>query len=268
MTRPAVKNVTTYLNVTCMKTGSNGELCSSVVMASSSIWSNAYACYAPTSVVCQYQATTRKCGFTNTTNLTTCLAAPPSITNKTIYQYQPVTQTTVTTVPTVKQVSYNQTYNVTTYNWSCGCSNTRYPSLYISKAPVSQAICGCDSSNTTNQTCNCCINKNFENNLYLSQEVCPSTQNTLDCLCNYGKNTSQCACNQPGQTIIYKNLVVDATKCTCFNVTNTTQACRCCNGSVSSTNFKAPVCNSVLSTSQQCMCQSFVNNAKVNNLQC
>lgn len=91
MTHPAVKNVTTYLNVTCMKTGSNGELCSSVVMASSSIWNNAYACYAPTSVVCQYQASTGKCGFTNTTNLTTCLAAPPTVANKAIYQNQPVT---------------------------------------------------------------------------------------------------------------------------------------------------------------------------------
>ena len=147
-------------------------------------------------------------------------------------------------------MSFNQTYNVTSYKWSCGCSNTRYPSLYISQAPVSQATCGCDSTNTTNQTCNCCINKNFENNLYLNQEVCLSNQTATDCLCNYGKNASQCACNPLGQSTIYKNLVVDATKCTCFNVTNTTQACRCCNGNVATLMPKAPVCTSTLSTSQ------------------
>ena len=180
-----------------------------------------------------------------------------------------MTQITVTAVPTVKLVNYNQTVNVTSYNWSCGCSNTRFPSQFLFDAPVSQASCGCDSTNTTNQTCNCCVNLNYENNLYLNQQVCASNQSDTNCVCNYGKNASQCSsCTPVGLSTVYKNLVVDTTKCTCYNVTNTTQDCRCCNGNVNTLMPKAPVCNATLSPSQQCICQSYSGNNKTNSLQC
>lgn len=56
----------------CKKTGCSGELCSDHDVASACIWNASYACY-PTAT-CERQAN-GACGFTQTAELTSCLAS-------------------------------------------------------------------------------------------------------------------------------------------------------------------------------------------------
>jgi len=267
-TRIAYMNQTTYSNVTCMKTGSNGELCASVQMVSSTVWNNSYACYWNTSVECTYQSSTGKCGFTPSASLSACLASPPKVTNISAYQNQPVTQVTKTPVPSTKSVAYNQTYNVTNYSWSCHCHSNAFPStVQMNPAPVTQATCGCLSDNTTNQTCNCCISKQYETNLYFGKQNCSASSQLADCTCNNASNASQCSCAPRNTPLTYRGITVDTTKCTCFNTTNsTTQTCACCVGNMTSYMPAAPVCNASYSSSQQCQCADFVNKLNVTQL--
>lgn len=270
MTRIAYMNQTTYSNVTCMKTGSNGELCASVQMVSSSVWNNTYYCYASRSVECTYRPSTGKCGFTPSASLSACLENPPKYTNSSLYQNQPVSYVNKTLVPTTKTVAYNQTYNVTNYQWACNCHNDDFPSaVHMNPAPVSQSTCGCLSDNTANQTCNCCISKQYVQNLYLGKQNCSAGGQLADCTCNGARNSSQCACSPRNSSLTYKGITVDTTKCTCFNTTNsTTQTCACCVGNMTSYMPAAPVCNASLASSQQCQCTDFVNKQNATQLQC
>jgi len=70
-----MRNVTQLQNVTCRRTGCSGEICSRVAQNSNCNWFDAYACY-NTSGVCAFQPNLNDCGWTNTTNLTQCLAKP------------------------------------------------------------------------------------------------------------------------------------------------------------------------------------------------
>jgi len=151
MSRIAYINQTTYSNVTCMKTGSSGELCASVQLVSPAIWNNTYYCYWSPQVECTYQPSTGKCGFTRSPALRDCLANPPKYTNSSKYQNQPVTYFNKTLVATNKTVAVNQTYNVPKYQWACNCHSHVFPSaVHMDPAPVSQSTCGCLSANTTN----------------------------------------------------------------------------------------------------------------------
>ena len=57
--------------ISCKKTGCSGEICSDQDVASSCIWTASYACYQ--TATCEVQSD-GKCGFTQTADLTSCLA--------------------------------------------------------------------------------------------------------------------------------------------------------------------------------------------------
>jgi len=194
--RTVSQNQTFTKWVNCTKTGTFGELCNSVPVGSSSIWNNTYACYS--TAQCIYQASTGRCGYTQTSNLTACLAAPPKVTNITSYQ-NPAVAFVNTSVAYNKTVQVNQTYNVTKYAWGCNCTSPVYP-MTMRNAPVTQATCGCS---TTNSSCNCCVSKNYESNAYFGQQTCSSGNQVADCNCGTGVNAT-CTCAIRGSLLTLK----------------------------------------------------------------
>jgi len=156
------QNVTVNKWVNCTKTGSFGELCNSVPVASSPIWNNSFACYY--TAQCTYQASSGKCGFTQTQALSACLAAPAKVNNVSSYQ-NPKPSFTNTSVAINRTIQVNETYNVTKYAWSCNCNSSQYPFTYRN-TPVTQAFCGCSA---TNSSCSCCVSKQSTANAYFGQ---------------------------------------------------------------------------------------------------
>lgn len=108
------RNETVLTNVTCMRTGCSGEICSDSDKPSVCIWSDSFACY--NQARCEYQPSQGKCGWTSTPALSTCLTTPSKPANATLIQQQGANDKTVNwaMVNVTKTVLYNVTVTDTT----------------------------------------------------------------------------------------------------------------------------------------------------------
>lgn len=94
LNRTVYFNVTKAVNVTCRRTGYNGQLCQQEVDRTFLPWNNAHACYSTVAgTVCDFQVATGACGWTVTPALTSCLNKPAVIKTPAIYQNQTYTTT-------------------------------------------------------------------------------------------------------------------------------------------------------------------------------
>lgn len=208
------------------------------------------------------------CGWTVTSNLTTCLAKPVK-SNATLYQNLTVRAVTNTTIYTAVNRTFQVTVNVTHFNWNCNCNNSRFPKTPVNKAPVTASTCGCDTNNVlnTNQNCSCCLSRSFVDDQYLSAQVCSANLTSADCSCGFGNNMT-CSCTPNNTSTTYNAITVSKAQCLCINNT-ASQNCRCCVGTQLSFVPKAPVCGVNVSTSQYCECvNQFTASTGKNNLNC
>jgi len=249
-------------NVVCRKTGCSGQICSQQNVNTTCTWMNQFACYS--NAQCQYLPSTGDCGWVSSLTLGACLANPPqasaavyqNITNRTVTNTTVVTPTNFTTVVTK---------NLTNYTWTCNCSNSRYPQYNMTNPPVDGAHCGCANSNNSVKSCSCCVSRTFEDQLYLSKEVCNANQSLSTCQCS---NNMNCNCQVANSNTAYTGLSVNSSSCLCVNNTPSQQVCSCCLGQQATLIPKAPQC-SASAPAQSCQCSGvFTPSTGLNNLQC
>lgn len=251
-------------NVTCRVTGYNGELCQSTLNTNTTrVWNNTFACYAK--AVCTYQPSTMSCGWNVTQNLTSCLANPVS-SMPAMYQNLTSRPSTTTPVTTMVNQTYLQWVNVTVFNWTCNCANSRYPKSPITNAPVTPSTCGCNTNAVnTNQSCTCCVPKAPIDDQFLSGLQCAAKQSISACQCSSSTGISTCTtCAPLNSMTVYSNLFVNTSACLCTNQTGL-QNCRCCLGPQASLVPAAPACSSN-ANSQSCLCtnQYFASSGQTN----
>lgn len=217
---------TNLKNVTCRRTGCSGEICSMSEQTSSCAWRDSLACYSQG--VCTFNATTQQCGWVNTTTLTNCLRNPTAMQNPRNFQNLTTPRPVNTTLaPVIENVTVFSTVNVNRTSFVCNCSNSRVPRLPINFAPVSPSRCGCDTFNTFNQTCGCCVDRPFVDEFILSTNLtCSANTSQADCQCvntASGRNTS-CTCTQRvsnnATPLTFRGITVDTSRCNCLNSTN------------------------------------------------
>lgn len=220
MNRTVYFNETKAVNLTCRRTGYNGQLCQSEVNRTVIPWENTHACYSTVAgTVCDYQASTNSCGWTVTPALTACLAKPAVIKTPQTYQNQTYTATSAPRlVNKTETQSRNESYVEIQTRFQCNCSNTRYPTIALTNVPtVNAAVCGCDQPVNGSQSCDCCVPKKTTDEIFLGSLTC-KTANSIRSQCSCDANNT-CSCTIDNSNVFYKDLKVPASSCNCVSQT-------------------------------------------------
>ena len=164
-------------------------------------------------------------------------------------------QNSTTVLNVTVNTTFVQTVNVTRFNFSCNCANSRFSRLSQNNAPVNESVCGCDASaNPLNQTCQCCVPRSYSDELFYSNLTCTINTSVSECQCAPGRNTS-CNCTATGQRAVFRNIALDTqSRCQCMNNTAGTQSCRCCVAPQASLIPRA-VCNASITNSVSATCR-------------
>ena len=257
-------NVTRPVNLTCRRTGFNGHLCQMEADRTVIPWNNSHACYSTVAgTTCDFQTSTNTCGWTITPALTACLARPAVIRTPQIYQNLTFTGATAPRLVNITETrSRNETFFEAQNLFQCNCSNSRYPSLPLVNAPsAAPGVCGCDARAANgSQTCDCCLNRKSVDDLFLSTISCRANQTQSACTCD---SNNLCSCSIPNSNSFYKDLKVDAKSCNCITRNGTSlKDCNCCIASQAAALIPAaPVCSSIQTSLNGCICDSFSNSS-------
>ena len=102
-------------------------------------------------------------------------------------------------------------------------------------------------------------------NLFQNSLVCKADQ--FQASCQFNRTTGLSQCSPLSASVTYRDMRLDTSKnCSCVNVTNTTQNCRCCLPSVTAQLIPAaPVCSFGQSSQSSCICDPIGKSA---NLRC
>ena len=90
-------------------------------------WNDTFACYTTAKAVCEFQTTTKECGWTANAALTTCIAKPAKIATPKTYQNLTFPAAAPVTANVTLNISSVEFFNLTTQRFVCNCSNSRYP---------------------------------------------------------------------------------------------------------------------------------------------
>lgn len=261
-TTSLVNRTTTF---TCRPTGCSGEICGNVArgnLSSTCRWNNTFACFS--NAVCEYQNSTGDCGWTVNSALTQCIARNASADPRLFQNLTTSRNVTVRNITARVNNTIITTFNVTNSTWACNCSNSRYPRNPLVNAPVTFNACGCNNNSVANRICDCCVDRNTVDNLFLAAHQCRTLNTTVsNCVCN---DNFTCNCAAPNAVnLTYIAIPLNANNCSCVKRANSSlNECRCCIPTIQQRLIPAaPVCG-FNSDPLGCTCDIFGGNLRCN----
>ena len=157
----------------CRPTGCSGEICGNVAngnISTSCRWNNTFACFK--NATCEYQNSTKDCGWTYTNATTQCFSKNATADPKLYQNLTTPYNVTVKNVTSLTNITRVDAYNITNTTWSCNCNNSRYPNTPLVNAPVTPIQCGTDNWSAATQSADCCLTKRTVDDLFLASQTC------------------------------------------------------------------------------------------------